>query len=76
MVYDSEYKNFTGMQPIQWRWCDRNPDCQGNPRYSRSLTETSSSSDLPSVECGILLPAFRALAFGSAICFGESIELT
>jgi len=27
-------------------------------------------------QCGILLPVFRALVFGLALCFGESINLT
>jgi hypothetical protein len=27
-------------------------------------------------QCGILLPVFRALVFGLALCFGESTNLT
>ena len=33
------------------------------------------ASDL-ATQCGILLPVFRALVFGLALCFGESIKLT
>ena len=44
--------------------------------HGRPDLKTRRSHTHLTTQCGILLPVFRALVFGLALCFGESTNLT
>jgi hypothetical protein len=43
---------------------------------ARFLADFAVTTKGLATQCGILLPVFRALVFGLALCFWESINLT
>jgi hypothetical protein len=49
---------------------------EGNATHSPPDLKTRRSHTHLATQCGILLPVFRALVFGLALCFGGSINLT
>ena len=54
----------------------RREHTEGHATHSPPDLKTRRSHTHLATQCGILPPVFRALVFGLALCFGESINLT
>ena len=67
--------NFTNGRPRVTSLA-RREHTEGHATHSPLDLKTRRSHTHLATQCGILLPVFRALVFGLALCFGGSINLT